>query len=1105
MIRSNSDRYTDAQRMELRSYVNLAGEVVARLWPMRTFISRNPLQGFEHLHFDEALEEGKRYFGGNGYLAEDVYREAFRVGHIREDDLNQVLKPLTSDKSVSFGERQVSQLDVLRTAMINGIGIPPACETAQSNSFSRCIDGIDLGQVQHAIQQALGNDMCDALPSLLPSEYEGRRYSETMATWCDRTLGTDLMDQINRQMIKWCAAFCDEGEAAWPMPHRELTFFRAWKMAAQHDLSLRWTGIARAAEKVRLLPDRPEDALLESLEMLKVPTIFWQEYFSLHLAALPGWAGFIKWRSEQSAYPWQESYRIDLNKYLAVRLFYERELVADVCRTKLHCAGNLNAIEDYARRFPYAVWVRRALVSRSLPKQALQDAIALQRWWKRSDATAWNTFGRRWYETVSRTRQTASLSDHTDAIVKLAKAFEMKVEAVRSTAPSDLVTLVHWLRTLTPHQRALKWLEASEWRGQQEVLEKLRSHLKHDVLQPSDVRGLVRPLAQFMFCIDVRSEVFRRHLEARTGYDTFGFAGFFGVPVLYRSFDGSHDSELCPVLIKPKHVVKEIPRTYQAAAAQRRKSFSKTAKAWQELLHDLKHNVITPYVMVEAIGWLFAWPLLGKTFFPTWYHRLASRLRNVVMPPVATTLTVDKLTTEEAEEMLAVEQRMQILRWLREHHRIPGSYLTPERLENIRLEALGLTHASQFSPGELARLLGVSNSEETRILEELRHECRITARDSSNRIERLTRTGFTEKEQVYHVETALHLMGLTSGFGRLVFVCAHGSTSENNPYESALDCGACGGSHGLPNARAFATMANKPRVRELLAQRGIVIPSDTHFVAALHDTATEYVQVADLEDVPSTHRDELSQVLEEVRASGAESAAERYAKLHSAHTAHSKNTAIRAVAQRAMDWSQVRPEWGLARNNFFIIAKRSLTLGTNLDGRSFLHSYDYRTDEDGRLLEFIMTAPLIVAQWINAEYYFSTVDPEIYGSGSKVYHNVTGRIGVMSGNQSDLRMGLPIQTVMDGTRPYHEPKRLTALIEAPRGRILAVIKRQPLLEKLFDNQWLRLVVLDPKDGEFHHYHPKHDWKGGTQNEWLDVASDERNQDRRAGRSLEVHH
>ena len=194
-----------------------------------------------------------------------------------------------------------------------------------------------------------------------------------------------------------------------------------------------------------------------------------------------------------------------------------------------------------------------------------------------------------------------------------------------------------------------------------------------------------------------------------------------------------------------------------------------------------------------------------------------------------------------------------------------------------------------------------------------------------------------------------------------------------------------------------------------------------------------------------------------------------------------RSTALRAIERRGLDWAQVRPEWGLARNSWFIIGNRHLTTGHSLEGRAFLHSYDHAADPDGKLLEIIMTAPLIVAQWINSEYYFSTVAPDTYGSGSKVYHNVTGRIGVMTGNQSDLRMGLPVQSLMDGSTPYHDPLRLTAIIEAPRSRVAAIIARQPLLETLFHNHWLRLIVLEPETRSYCRY----DGTGG----WDAIAPD----------------
>jgi uncharacterized protein len=1065
--------YTDTQRMEVRAYVNLAGEVVARLWPMRTFISRNPLQGLESLNFDKAVSRGEQLFGGRGYLSSDAYREAFQSGRIQPRHLDEVLRPRAADTHIVFGDRRLSHLDMLRTAMVHGVQQSASGQFASDGSGSQHEEAGLLTQLTQWLAPILNSDAWDESETLRLCEPDEWPYRETMASWCDRTLGTDLEDRINRQLIKWCAAFCDEGEAAWPMPGREHTFFRAWKTAAQYDLGLSLIGIERASEKISALSDRPEDVILESLNHLKIHAAAWEAYLSRHVAALPGWAGFIKWRAEQTTYPWQEAYRIDLVKYLAVRLFYERELVAVSCRAILN--WDVEAIQYYARRFPHAVWFRRTLLKGRLPKKAAAEATRLQRWWHLSDAFAWENLGQRCYGEQRLVCRREAAANHARVLIRLAEALDVRPELILSTAPQDLVTLLTWLRAFPERQHGPIWLDAYELAHRHTILRQLESPTHSETSLLGSERSPVRPLAQFVFCIDVRSEVFRRHLEQRGGYETFGFAGFFGLPVAYRALGADCLTELCPVLLKPKHVIREVPRAYQGEAALRRKSGTQLAKAGHELMQDLKHNVITPYVMVEAVGWFFALPLLGKTLFPRWYHRVAAWLKQGFMPEVATTLTVDKLPAKEAEEMVAAEQRMQIARWLRNRLEVPGNYLTADRLEGIRGQVLEADDESSTVLGVLGQTLALSKTDETALLEELRRDGRITPRGTSVRHARITQTGFTPNEQAYYVETSLRLMGLTETWSRLVILCGHGSTSQNNPYESSLDCGACGGSHGLPNARAFALIANRPHVRELLAKRGLAIPSDTHFLAALHDTTTDRVQIADLEDVPATHRKELAQVLEDVNDTGSMAAAERGVALEGTSARHDRRHSIQDVQLRSMDWAQVRPEWGLARNSLFIIGSRRLTQGVDLASRSFLHSYDYRPDTDGKLLEIIMTAPLIVAQWINLEYYFSTVDSEVYGSGSKIYHNVTGRIGVMTGAQSDLRMGLPVQTVMNGARLYHEPMRLTAIIEAPRDLISAIINRQPLLEGLFHNRWLNLIAREPIENRYYRYDPPRGW------------------------------
>ena len=170
---------------------------------------------------------------------------------------------------------------------------------------------------------------------------------------------------------------------------------------------------------------------------------------------------------------------------------------------------------------------------------------------------------------------------------------------------------------------------------------------------------------------------------------------------------------------------------------------------------------------------------------------------------------------------------------------------------------------------------------------------------------------------------------------------------------------------------------------------------------------------------------------------------------------------LRAVKTRANDWAQTRPEWGLANNAAFIVAPRTRSQSINLAGRSFLHDYDWRRDTDGSILELIMTAPMVVTQWINMQYFASTVDNPRYGSGNKVLHNVVGgRIGVFEGNGGDLRIGLPMQSLHDGTQWMHTPLRLSVFIEAPQAGIEAVIAKHELVRQLLDHRWLYLFRID---------------------------------------------
>jgi uncharacterized protein YbcC (UPF0753/DUF2309 family) len=322
--------------------------------------------------------------------------------------------------------------------------------------------------------------------------------------------------------------------------------------------------------------------------------------------------------------------------------------------------------------------------------------------------------------------------------------------------------------------------------------------------------------------------------------------------------------------------------------------------------------------------------------------------------------------------------------------------------------------------------------------------------------------GIPPEDQVLLGLGALKNMGLTSNFARLVMLCGHGSNTTNNPYAAGLDCGACGGHAGDTNARVAAAILNQAAVRVELEQHGIFIPQDTRFIAALHDTTTDEISLFDTDSVPPSHEIDLLQLQLWLDEAAHYNRQQRAASLGLASTGEADLEKL--IHKRSRDWAQVRPEWGLAGNAAFIVAPRERTRSLNLQGRAFLHNYDHHTDTTKSTLELIMTAPMIVTNWINMQYYASTVNNQLWGSGNKVTHNVVGTFGIQQGNGGDLQAGLPLQSVHNGVTWMHEPVRLSVFIEAPRADIDAVITKHESVRQLVENGWLHLFAIEEAGG-----------------------------------------
>ena len=945
--------------MSILEKLNAIKDTVPHYWPIGAFIHHNPLKGFEDLNFKEGLDKAQSIYGGKVYMESNYYIDLYNKGKIRVEILERnILKSLKDAKLEHL----------LKQAQIFMLDISPQWESLRNYEELKVTD---IDETLHTYLEEKSIYLQKEAWILSLTKYL------TLYEIHDALFETSDKELIEKDVIEYIARFLDEAQTTLSMTDRDLGMFNTFKLYEDIDHE-----------------GDSESYVAKLLEKLKVKDV--EKYFLTHILKLHGWAGFIKYRSEDKGYYAQQEHPSSLMDYMAIRLHFEVKYI------QKETINNFDKLHTYIEKNT-DFSILKLLQSKGKLTGSYNDAM----------------------------EEHQDYREILDAYVKEEINLDsLQVQLAKKILPKldlDLIAFSNFANLLKKEEGFI-WLKSLEDSYIIDQVSEFTTPHTYDK----------KPLASAVFCLDVRSELIRRTIEASGPYSTYGAGGFLGLPIFFIEFDKAHTLQLSPPRIKPKNIVFEIP-VESHDEYNRKKGINKATK---KVLTDLKNNPYTPYIMVEAIGWIFGFKLFGKTFFPEKTEKLFHRMKP---KKPKTTYTLDKLTEVEIEKYVK-----------KLHVNIINEVLTTQSdssLDSIEIDKLW----EDLIFGDIH-----STSVSKHMFKTLKHAYHVNAEDYELQKKALKKVGFTLDEQVMYVENFLKLIGLVKDFPKFFMISGHGSLSDNNPFESALDCGACGGNKSLPNTRALCMMANNQKVRDMLKAKNIVILEETRFMPIYHTTTTDEISFYDTDILSADELALYATIQSDFKKASLASREERVKDLPHAKIEQDLFTKTR-------DWSEPRPEWGLAGNMGVFAGPRSSIQHVSFNNRMFMHSYDSKLDnENADLLTQLFDGPLVVGEWINLEHYFATVDNKVYGAGSKVYHNVVSKVGVYNGNYSDLKIGLPTQSVIVEGEAYHEPIRLLTYIEAPLDDVAKAVENS-IAKPFILNEWIRPIVIDKEAKKVYSY------------------------------------
>ncbi|MFZ4714490.1 MAG: putative inorganic carbon transporter subunit DabA [Bacteriovoracaceae bacterium] len=962
--------------------------------PLPSFIHNNILQAFEHHPFLEGVVEAGVVYHSKSFMDEDYYLEALEKGRINTYDLDVALKnkystELLTEKSNFFDRTKEELYLSLLTAppqylpQINIewiIGQETDEDLFHHKADREHIKSMEKKFCQHfkeagyktmktfiqSLRSAPGlhQNVVDYLFHLQSSEknylaeIEKRPHRLMISILWSFSLFTlakspqDFTEEKNKKgslrfrdfiiqkyaenyddflnpfIIRMLSSYMDQGLSYWPAPHKELGLwkhFEGYFLAKGRVLTPYYSEAAESMSHYQQLGYSFDKIIWMELSKSPYPQHKWQAYLTELLLDLRGWAGMINRLENEPALAPVKCPKLSLEEFVAIRLILERA-----------------AVEYYLKKHNLRFNDRSLLKAQKKEYSVVENAFLF-------------------LETLM--------------------ALELETKEIFSLTPNHVHFISNLLKDFSLQTRKNIYQEAFEHH--------LTAKGLHAIKLSSQKKKEKEPIRfQTFHCMDDREEALRRYLEeSGLGIETYGTLGFYNVDMNYVKINHPRKIPQCPVVMKPRKVVREVPKpNFKMQYLKAQKSSINVGRA----------QLLNYYSGRTLIRGFFSTLILGiPSLFPLSFRILAPSKAKALDKYLA------KFFITQIETDIAVDQKL--------------DYQTTE-----------LNH------------------------------------------------GFSYEEMRDLVVTILRGMGLVKNFAKTVFVIGHGSSSVNNAHIMAYGCGACGGNPGAPNARAFAKIINMPEVRQLIREVGIDIPHDTYFIGAYHDTCSDEMSYQDIESIPVSHLEDFKVFCATMTKALTQNAYERTRWFKNAPLKLTPTKAIHHVKSRSLSLAEPRPEYGHSNVAFAILGRRELTKNLFLDRRAFLVSYDPTIDdEEGSILSFLLAGSVPVGAGISLDYFFSHVDSDRYGCGSKLPLNLSSMIGVISGASSDLRLGLPRQSV-----DIHEPVRLTVIVEVDHEKLVRLVSKSPRQLLLVMNSWIFVFTIHPetkvihqfKNGKFVEYH-----------------------------------